>query len=81
MRYAEDTQALQNMREVKAALLLRGWPSVAAWAAAHGFMPVTVRRAVYDWWHRDREPLGGIGRQIMAALREDVAHPPRRKAA
>ncbi|MCX8145127.1 MAG: hypothetical protein N3C59_02190 [Azovibrio sp.] len=75
-------QALQNMREVKAALLLRGWPSVAAWAAAHGFLPVTVRSAIYHWWHRtDREPLGGIGRQVMAALRKEMARPEQRRAA
>lgn len=81
MRYAEDTQALQNMREVKAALLLRGWPSLSAWAEAHGFLPVTTRRVVYDWWHRDSRPLGGIGRQIIAALRAEMAQPQRRKAA
>lgn len=74
-------QALQNMREAKAALLLRGWPSVAAWSAAHGFLPVTVRSTIYHWWHRqDREPLGGMGRQIMAALKAELAKPERRAA-
>lgn len=75
-------QAQVNMREVRAALILRGWHSVAEWAAAHGFVPITVRRAIYDWWHRtDREPLGGINRQIIAALRAEVAKPEQRRAA
>lgn len=52
-------KGLENMRQVKAALLLRGWDWVAAWALANGFLSVTARRAIYDWWHRkDREPLG-----------------------
>ncbi|MFN4097787.1 MAG: hypothetical protein ACK4GG_13545 [Sphingomonas sp.] len=75
-------KALENMRQVKAALLLRGWNSVSAWAIAHGFLPVTARRAIYDWWHRtDREPLGGINRQIIAELRAEVAKPELRRAA
>lgn len=76
------SQKLQNMREVKAALLLRGWPSIAAWATAHGYLPVTVRSTIYHWWHRrDREPLGGMGRQIMAALLAEMLKPELQRAA
>lgn len=75
-------QAQLNMREVRAALIMRGWNSVAEWAVAHGFVPITVRRVIYDWWHRaDREPLGGIGRQIMAALRAELEKPEQRRLA
>ncbi len=66
-------QARKNMQEVRAALIMRGWHSVAAWAVAHGYMPITVRRYIYDWWHRtDREPLGGIARQIGKDLRAEI---------
>lgn len=76
------SQALENMRQAKAALLLRGWRSVAEWAIANGFLPVTARRAIYDWWHRtDREPLGGINRQIMAAIKDELKKPEQRRAA
>lgn len=75
-------QALENMRQAKAALLLRGWRSVAEWAMAHGFLPVTARRVIGTWWHRaDREPLGGVGRQIMAALKDELKKPEQRRAA
>ena len=85
MHYDKDStmsKALENMRQVKAALLLRGWDSVAAWALANHFLPVTARRAIYDWWHRtDREPLGGINRQTISALRAEIAKPEQRRAA
>lgn len=75
-------QAMQNMREVQAVLLKRGWRSVQAWAVANGFLPVTARRVIYDWWHRtDRLPHGGIGRQIIQALREEKARIGERRAA
>lgn len=66
-------QHLENMQQVRAALLIRGWRSLADWAKANGFLPVTARRVVYDWWHRhDRDPLGGVARQVMAALRSEL---------
>jgi hypothetical protein len=64
---------LGDMNEVKTKLQARGWSSVAAWARAHGYLPVTVRRTVYDWGRRvDRDPLGGIGRQIIRDLRRTL---------
>ncbi len=60
---------LGSMSEVRARLQARGWSSVAAWARAHGYLPVTVRRTVYEWGGRaDRDPHGGIGRQIVRDL-------------
>lgn len=64
-----------NMNQVRAALIMRGWNSVSQWALAHGFVPITVRRCIYDWWHRTDRPLGGINRQIVAALRSELAKP------
>lgn len=64
---------LGDMNEVREKLRARGWSSVAAWARAHGYLPVTVRRTVYDWGGRaDRDPLGGIGRQIVRDLRRTL---------
>ena len=62
-----------NMYKARAELLLRGWPSVAAWAEAHGFLPVTVRRTIYDWGERDEAPHGGMGRQIMQDLERELS--------
>lgn len=64
-----------DMQYVRRQLLLRGWNSVDHWARAHGFLAGTVRRVVYDWGMRDKEPLGGIGRQVMAALRAELEKP------
>ncbi|MEW5885875.1 MAG: hypothetical protein AB1735_04130 [Pseudomonadota bacterium] len=64
-----------TMQRVRRGLILRGWNSVDEWARAHGFLAGTVRRVVYDWGMRDREPLGGIGRQVMAALRAELDKP------
>lgn len=62
-----------TMDEVRGKLALRGWRSLAAWAVANGYLPGTVRRAVYDWGHRaDREPHGGINRQIIRDLRREL---------
>jgi len=62
-----------DMNTVRAKLLLAGWFSVSQWARAHGYLPVTVRRVIYDWGTKGVEPLGGIGRQIMADLRRTIA--------
>jgi len=62
-----------NMYKVRAGLLLRGWPSVAAWAQAHGYLPVTVRRVIYDWGECDEAPHGGLGRQIKRDLEHDLS--------
>ncbi|OIO78601.1 MAG: hypothetical protein COS39_06600 [Hydrogenophilales bacterium CG03_land_8_20_14_0_80_62_28] len=61
------------MDQVRGKLALRGWRSLSAWALAHGYLPVTARRAVYDWGMRDdHEPLGGIKRAIMRDLRRTL---------
>lgn len=65
--------AIDNSTHVRGLLALAGYRSIEDWAKAHGYKAGTVRRVVYDWWHRgDREPLGGIGRQIMRDLRQTI---------
>lgn len=47
--------------------------SLHAWALAHGYPPSTVYNVVQRWEHRtDRQPHGGISRQIMAELRREL---------
>jgi len=64
-----------DFSSVRRRLMMRGWHSVEEWARCHGYMPGTARRVIYDWGLRDKEPLGGIGRQIMAALRAELDKP------
>lgn len=61
-----------DMNAVRAKLLLAGWRSLSAWAAAHGHNPKTVWRTVTDWGRREDRPLGGINRQIMRDLRRTL---------
>lgn len=69
-------KAIGTTDEVRARLMLRGWRSTSAWARENGFLPVTVRKAVNAWGLRtDREPLGGLNRQIIKKLRADLARP------
>lgn len=70
-----------DVNEVRAKLLMRGWRSLSAWAVAHGYLPGTVRRAVYDWGPRAERPWGGINRQIMADLRKTLAEDAEREVA
>lgn len=64
---------LGDINQVRARLLLRGFGSVATWAERNGYVPATVRRSVYVWGSRgDKEPHGGISRQIMRDLRRDI---------
>ena len=67
-----ETRPLGDMRAVRARLVNAGYPSVRAWAQAHGYLPVTVRRTIHWWGMRTDQPLGGIGRQIIADLRKTV---------
>jgi len=68
-------KAIGNMQQVRMQLMLRGYRSVEAWAQAHGHISASVRRAIYDWGMRsDREPHGGITRQIMSDLRATLVN-------
>lgn len=70
-------KAIGNMQQVRMQLMLRGYRSVEEWAQRKGHISASVRRAVYDWGQReDREPHGGITRQIMADLRKTLAEEP-----
>lgn len=50
-----------------------GYRSLGDWAVKNGFVRTTVYRTVIDWGGREKTPLGGINRQIMAALRALMA--------
>lgn len=66
-------QPLGDANRVRALLLMAGYRSINAWANAHGIKPATARRVIYDWAPRDdREPHGGIARDVMKKLRETV---------
>ncbi len=70
-------KAIGNMQQVRMQLMLRGYRSVEEWAQRKGHISASVRRAIYDWGQRDdREPHGGITRQIMADLRKTMAEEP-----
>lgn len=59
---------------VRGKLALLGWPSVAAWARAHGYLPVMADHTIRVWGNRvDRTPLGGISRALMRDLRSTIA--------
>lgn len=46
--------------------------NLTRWAKVRGYVPRTVQGVVRRWGHRtDRQPLGGLARQIMADLRKD----------
>jgi len=65
-------QTIGDMNTVRAQVMLRGYRSLAAWAVAHGYLPVTVRRVVYDWGQRPDRPHGGIGRQVILDLKKTL---------
>lgn len=65
-------QTIGNMHTVRAQVMLAGYRSLAAWAKAHGYLPVTVRRVIYDWGQRPEQPHGGIGRQVMRDLKKTL---------
>lgn len=59
-------------RRILAALSAK-YGGAYAWAAARGHRARTVYLVIQRWGpRRDREPLGGMGRQIMADLRADL---------
>jgi len=69
-------KAIGDTSRVKALLMLRGWRSMSAWARAHGYLPVTVRVTVAKWGLRsDKEPHGGLSREIIKKLRAELARP------
>lgn len=56
--------------QVRARLMTLGWPSLAAWAKAHGHKPVTALSVLKIWGHRsDRAPHGGLSRVVVRDLR------------
>ncbi|PJC22717.1 MAG: hypothetical protein CO065_01105 [Comamonadaceae bacterium CG_4_9_14_0_8_um_filter_57_21] len=56
--------------QVRARLMTLGWPSLSAWAKAHGHKPVTVNSAMKIWGQRsDRAPHGGLSRVVVRDLR------------
>ena len=57
---------------IRAKLKERG-KTLRSWALERGYAPRTTYYAVRRWAHRaDRQPLGGMSRQIMADLRREL---------
>ncbi|MDD2883286.1 MAG: hypothetical protein PHQ58_22985 [Rhodoferax sp.] len=67
---AGKTAPLGTPLEVRARIMTLGWPSMAAWANAHGYQPATARLAMRTWGLRtDRVPHGGLARAVVRDLR------------
>lgn len=65
--------ALGDATRVRGLLAMAGYRSISEWANCHGIKPVTARRVIYDWANRaDREPHGGVAREVMRQLRETL---------
>ncbi|MCU0963576.1 MAG: hypothetical protein MUF08_00630 [Burkholderiaceae bacterium] len=63
-----------DLRTVRAKLVLAGWPTMKAWAEAHGYQRGTVSYAIRSWGMRtDRQPHGGLARAVMGDLRRTLA--------
>jgi hypothetical protein len=58
-------------QRVRDALLARG-TSLGKWAEAHGHKRETAYSVVRNWAGKTRQPLGGIGRQIITELRAEL---------
>jgi hypothetical protein len=68
-----DLKPLGDATRVRGLLAMAGYRSITEWATRHGIKPVTARRVIYDWANRaDREPHGGVAREVMRKLRETV---------
>jgi hypothetical protein len=66
--------ALGDAITVRGKLALLGWPSVESWAKAHGYQRAMANYCIRTWGQRtDRQPHGGISRQLMRDLRETLA--------
>lgn len=67
-------EPLGDATRVRGLLALAGYRSITAWAEANGIKPVTARRVIYDWANRaDRDPHGGVAREVMKKLRMTLA--------
>lgn len=68
-----DLKPLGDATRVRGLLAMAGYRSITEWATRHGIKPVTARRVIYDWANRaDREPHGGVAREVMEKLRQTV---------
>lgn len=68
-----EREPLGDATTVRGKLALAGYRSITDWANRHGIKPVTARRVIYDWAQRiDREPHGGIAREVMKMLRKTL---------
>lgn len=71
-RRREAGLARDHQKAVLAELRRRG-TSVTRWAEAHGYRWRTVYSVIEVWVGRtDREPHGGIARQVLTDLRSDL---------
>lgn len=59
---------------VRGRLAIQGWPSLSAWAAAHGYGEEMANYTVKTWGNRtDKAPHGGVARALMRDLRRTLA--------
>jgi hypothetical protein len=66
-------EPLGDATRVRGLLAMAGYRSITEWATRHGIKPVTARRVIYDWANRaDRDPHGGVAREVMEKLRQTV---------
>lgn len=69
----QERIALGDSTRVRRLLAMAGYLSITEWANRHDVKPVTARRVIYDWANRtDRDPHGGIAREVMRKLRETL---------
>lgn len=67
-------EVIGDVVKVRGRLAMLGWPSMAAWARAHGYSRQTVTITVQKWGTRtDRKPHGGFSQAVMRDLRETFA--------
>jgi hypothetical protein len=67
----QDAAGFSADGRVRDALLARG-SSLGKWADANGYKRETAYWVVRNWAGKNRQPLGGLGRQIITALRADL---------
>jgi len=64
---------MKSDKDLQKELRSRG-SSIPDFARRHGYHCRTVYIVVQRWWHRDdRTPHGGIAREILAALKAEIA--------
>jgi hypothetical protein len=67
----QDAAGFSVAQRIRDALIARG-SSLGKWADANGHKRETAYSVVRNWAGKNRQPLGGIGRQIIKELRAEL---------